>query len=399
MKRKIKVIAKISKYNFGLYAIEKVKNKNILIFQEENEEEKSMQEFFFNSLQKINAFLKTKVKKIFIYLNNFSNFNFLTKEFKITTNIDNSKKIVDNKAFKSNLEKAKLNFNVKNYSKISFRITNFITNFNDIEKQYLIFPLNKSADKLTVSYNVNYINKEYFQFLTNFFNLLELKIENIFTNINSIESLINIDTSNNINKVVINIDENNSWIAIFKENSNSVYKNLNLNFDDLINQIKDKFNLTKEKAKQFLKIYGKILSNEDLDYYIYENINAKYISNIIINFVEKISFEINEFVKKNNAYFSQIYWLGELIQIENFDVAIKKLFLNKENILYSSKYKPDFNKTTKEIILGIEYIYMCLKSQLIREGNLVETQAILNDELNDKKNRIFNLFKSLIFRR
>ncbi|VEU59240.1 hypothetical protein [Mesomycoplasma neurolyticum] len=400
MKRKIKVVAKISKDNFGLYAFEKIKNDNILIFSKESNKNEMMQKFFESSLNEINTFLKAKIKKIFVYLNNFRDIHFNSEQFEITTNINNNKKIIDNKIFNQNIEQAKKTFNKNEYSLILFQAKKFTTNYEHEKKQYLTWPLNKNADNLIVEYNATYISKKYFQFLTNFFQNFDLKIENIFTNINSIQNLINIETNTNSEKIVINIDENNSWLALINNDSTIKYKELSLNYNDMIKEFSNNFNLTETKAKKIFKVYGKILNNNEANYLIDENISAKDISQAIINLVKKNSFEILEFIKKEKIETKNFFWLGALNSVENIKMAINTFIMNKETILYNSKYKTNLSKIIREIVVGLEYVELCLESQFVKQISLIETQPILNDIFIMKKsNKIANLFKTLTLRR
>ncbi|VEU59325.1 hypothetical protein [Mesomycoplasma neurolyticum] len=400
MKRKIKVVAKISKDNFGLYAFEKIKNDNILIFSKESNKNEMMQKFFESSLNEINTFLKAKIKKIFVYLNNFRDIHFNSEQFEITTNINNNKKIIDNKIFNQNIEQAKKTFNKNEYSLILFQAKKFTTNYEHEKKQYLTWPLNKNADNLIVEYNATYISKKYFQFLTNFFQNFDLKIENIFTNINSIQNLINIETNTNSEKIVINIDENNSWLALINNDSTIKYKELSLNYNDMIKEFSNNFNLTETKAKKIFKVYGKILNNNEANYLIDENISAKDISQAIINLVKKNSFEILEFIKKEKIETKNFFWLGALNSVENIKMAINTFIMNKETILYNSKYKTNLSKIIREIVVGLEYVELCLESQFVKQISLIETQPILNDIFIMKKsNKLADLFKTLILRK
>ena len=333
---KPKNLNKKEKFIYAKNLIKKLKdfnNKNSNVFNISIEEEKNIINEFLNNnnnenlifVNKINLFSLSKnyIEKKIIeekkknILNFFGgNKNELKEEEKNELNNIFNEKIED--YLKNNNINNNNNNNFKEKIINFFKFIQFIININSINLQFQI----ENNNNFYFTLNKNYLN---FIFHNNEINF-EFKLNEILENN---KSIIN-KNNNNLNCIEFNIDKNKN-------------KNIKFNFQTII--LKESFIIQiiyyifYFKKEFFYKVFKKTKEkkNNNNNFNFLNKINFSHIPNllIILNNNEKINFNINNLITKNNEIQFNLKIQKNLNEnFLNYNFIISKNFDNNNNIFY-----------------------------------------------------------------
>ncbi|WGI36256.1 hypothetical protein [Mesomycoplasma lagogenitalium] len=395
MKRDIKIIAKICENkNYSLLAYENIKDNNVLIFETENDQKKEMYDFFQNSINLLNKNLKTKIKNIFIFLDN-SEYSFHSASFQEKRSIQNSKKIVNNNETQKIYDSV-LKDNQNNQKMISTLPVNYKINWNNKVEVFSKLPLNKNANEIEISFLKYSINSEYYSFLINLFDKLNIKVNNIFTSQNATIYYLNEQSKINDWQIIVNFDENVSWISAVKNGNILKYKKLENSYLKLESQINSKSDLDFKKWQEISEIYGEILENTKTEALILDKkLTLEQFNKNIEEFLINLASEIYEFTNEIGKDSFPIVLIGKLVNFHNLENTFSKKLINNKIIVHNPKEYLNISKNSNLILSGLNFIENTLNNKLKKNNTLINTQPYEIEDLFFKKNKLLFLIQKL----
>ncbi|MGZ9431821.1 hypothetical protein [Mycoplasma sp. 480] len=404
MKRNIKVVAKIdtSLQECAILAFEEIKNEKVLIFNEKNLLQKEVFDFYRDAMQSLNKKIKTNIKKIFISLSD--NFLFETNLYSVETEILNHKKTITSEEINRNLTQAKQNNLISNHTFISIIPQEYKTYKNGI----LIYegnekPLLKNADSIEIKYSFTFLENNLYQEINNLFSQLNLEIESFFTELISLDRLINLDLNNqDSKKIIINLNSSNTKISVIEQGHIKQIKDIASSFADINKIVAKELNLEKNQVDELVNIYGDSLSIIKPSTSLIKNkLTVLEFKTVLEKHYNKIAELVVNEIKNIENYSEFAIFLNKKEEQNTIFLSLIEQKINKKIIIFNSKFHPLISKDAKEILEGIKYIEKSYNNIDLSKSEhfLINTQPYSTDELIFKGNKFLNFLNKLLTKR
>lgn len=416
---KIEVNALFDNDAIKIVAISKSKAKQIFLHDEKISKniknESEIKNRIKSIIKEIEEKTSTPIDKINIIFNDFmKNSEHLNIETKIIEetilfkegkllDLDSCKKIINSMIEKSKIRES----NEELISLIPFRF--IYLDENQIEREISTFPINKTITKLKVILSARYMNKEKFNKIISYFDLLDIKINNVV-----LESQLSIFESQETNsnykmKFAISMQEEKTMLV--SSSNNVVIKTdlLSISMNNLISKICNEFNVSAQEAKNIINCYGKNFGNlENKNEYVYSSSNidnnkivsSKEVIEIVKSFLKTICEQanniINERIENYNIKNIEVELVGELSNEFNVKDYCSKYF-DKVNLCLENKVDNIYNWSNSYMSLKKFHFYIeILNNKINPEVFYQENENKNNIDSNSIKDRtkVFDIVKN-----
>ncbi len=233
-------------------------------------------------------------------------------------------------------------------SVIPFKFIFNISNSN-VENCSESFPIGLNVSKIKSIFSIRYMDKESYSRIVEYFDSLNIEIENIAL---ETQTLIYENKESNSSKIDFSlVIKDNKSILISSENDIVIKTDeLNYSFENLVKKIADNFSISSYEAEKLINSYGKVeLKENEGNEIIYSSslsntytpIKKEDLTNIIKSFLKSICQQANEIIcsRFNESFIenSEIKLLGQLSKIQNVENYCSKYFENINVISISNK--------------------------------------------------------------
>ena len=233
-------------------------------------------------------------------------------------------------------------------SVIPFKFIFNIFNSN-VENCSESFPIGLNVSKIKSIFSIRYMDKESYSRIVEYFDSLNIEIENIAL---ETQTLIYENKESNSSKIDFSlVIKDNKSILISSENDIVIKTDeLNYSFENLVKKIADNFSISSYEAEKLINSYGKVeLKENEGNEIIYSSslsntytpIKKEDLTNIIKSFLKSICQQANEIIcsRFNESFIenSEIKLLGQLSKIQNVENYCSKYFENINVISISNK--------------------------------------------------------------
>ncbi|UVD81966.1 hypothetical protein NV226_01515 [Mycoplasma iguanae] len=411
MKRDIFAILKLSNNQTSMIIIEKSKTNYFPLFESNSQTNNvdQLEKFFAKTLNEAQAFLKCKLDKIFVQIDD-------SKELNIKINlVEHSFPGAVEKLSKKDLQNYLINLQQKNNATQEVIFSQHYQYFaKDLENKWHYFsnpPLNKKdLHNLHLSSAKIEINQEIVIALKKIFAKFNCQIVQILPTSAIIPYTIEDSMSSKKEFVNFHLDDNFAIVSLVQNNVLLKYQFTEFNINILIDKIATRFKINQSIIRKILVAKYNDLDlvqsdSEIINSLVLSTSSLRYKDIIQLSkiFFNEIHLEIQKFLLKANLSKSTpILITGKINDLINFDKFVKQIF--QTHIIYSYKNEfPDLLQQSNQIKEAIGYI-KCINylDEIIDYKNyntIIETQPIKISHLLPNKKNLFSYILNIFTRK